>query len=361
MATITRTNYALVNDGGSTAFDGTSVWTAKQNTPNVFLTQVNPATGAVLNSYTVVTLGNAATPGSLIFLAGSLWYQQADQYLDQFDPATGALLNQFIIGTSPVPNGVFGLSVITDGVSLYVEYNYFDAGFNLHCAVSKFTTAGALVWGPTDFSVAGDDTNRAFVFQNGKAWVAERLAHILHSFDATTGALVDSVSIPGTIIGTMTAGPGATLITLVDQNGNLYQFDTGSLVVTGPFPIPGANIGLAITLDSGNNVWLVDVDPTFTTYSFHEFSSACALLASLPAPDLSSAGGGIVFETISNRIWTPTFDALNAPFITALLGGSSPASVYSPQIDATKLPFVKLQFGLSADSTKRTGRWHLYQ
>lgn len=306
---------------GACTFDSNNtadIWIGRIVGNTVTLNQIDPATGAVLNSYAIVTLANANGPGAITFMGGLLWYATEDNFLLQIDPATGLLLAQFPIDTTPGDTQASARGVANDGVFLYVSYDAFD-GTTFFSAACRMTSAGAITWvskfsptfnGPSNPVVTGDDV-----------WINNRFGAQVFRLALATGAVENTVPIPGAVLGPMdTQG---TALTVLDFNGFIYQIDTDTAALTGPFPVPNGNFPVSVQYDSSGNIWIVDQDNNTGVYDVLVFNPITAVLDTL-ITDLTDNAGGLAFDTISNRMWTPALDALSNNIVLAM-GFGAPA------------------------------------
>lgn len=317
---ISSTEYPATSEGGAVVFDGTSIWTAHELANTITLQQFDPASGAELNSYEIATPDDSDTSGHLTFFNGFLWFVGLGLYVSQIDPASGLLVNQYVIDTTPGDTQQTAQGICHDGTFLYVTYNASDSGMNQKCVcIQMDASTGTINWS-TIFS--GNNNTFGPVFDGTNLWAnfgppGPGVVEL-----STAGAILNTIPIvTATDLGELIYSAGKiTLLSTTERS--LYQVDTGTLALTGPFPLPGSRYPLNLQVDASGNIWVLDLDFGGGTTDFDVFNPITTLIGTLVS-DLTDTGAGLAFETISNRMWDA--GANGTPVMIAMGFGAGPA------------------------------------
>jgi outer membrane protein assembly factor BamB len=296
---ITGTDYPTTTEGGSVLFDGTSIWTAQQIGNTVTLQQLDPVTGTELNSYAIAVSGNAVSPGAMTFLAGSIWFVGAAAFVEQIDPASGLLLNEFLVDVTAGDTLISARGITSDGAFLYAAYAAEDAAQATFCAAIQMDpSTGALNW-TTKYSTSNGAAGP--VFDDATLWVDDRTHGNVVQL-SLAGAILHTLPIPGTPnLGPLIVDDGfVTLVSFSDTS--LYQVNTATLAITGPFTMPAGRFPLNLVADPLNNIWVVDLDFGTGGVDVDVFHPAGTLVGTLIS-DLTDTGTGMAYDSSSGRVW----------------------------------------------------------
>jgi len=309
MINITEYPNGTAFSGGAVVFDGTYIWSAQLAYPTLTLQKTDPTTGALLNSYAIAVLSNAASPGHLMSFAGSLWFVGSGAYVEQINPATGALLHEYLVDTAVGDTQIVATSITNDGTSLYIGFGAVTSSFANYTAVCKMTPAtGAIVWSTT-FSTGSTVPIGSLVLNatSNSLWVACKDLHAVYSL-SLAGAVINTVPIStSTSLGPMITNDGqVTIISYSDTS--LYQINTGTLALTGPFAVPDGTFPFGLALDPTGNIWLVTDNFITNVYEVFIFNASMTSIDTA-ATDLVNGAGFLYWDTISNRMWTPGSNA----------------------------------------------------
>lgn len=340
---LTTTEYAAsAGSIGSSAFDGTSVWSGHQFGGNITLIQVNPTTGAVLNTYVVAGPGNASSPGYMVFAGGFLWFLDDDQYINKIDPATGALLNSFTVEAPVVANGTIGRGLATDGTSLYIVYQFTTAGLVFQSKICKMAFDGTVAW-----ATLVDTISDGFqcVYDGTQLWTLGRNG--THS--------VYAVSLAGAVTNTIVVAPEnnginplifdsvSGQILTVDGNGKGFAINPSTYVLTaGIFQVPNTRFPYWMQNDPSGNIWVLNQDalsPIPTNIFYLDIFDKNGNLLFDQQLDLTDSGGSMTYDSISKRMWMPAFGPTSNEVMLA--GGLSKGPMI---FDPNTLPVVPLPF-----------------
>jgi hypothetical protein len=330
---ITGTYYPATTEGGSECFDGTSVWTAYADANVLTLQQFNPTTGVQLNSYTIAIAGNFIGGGALTFWQGSLWYAEFANYVAQIDPSTGTLINEFQIDSVSGDTEVTAAGVCHSGNVgvIYLAFTGIDSSLNNFVRICQMTLAGAVNW-ITQVSTSNGCSGP--VFDGTQLWFADEYGNNLYQ---VTEAGVLTQTVP---MGTDVVSPAAfsNLVWVADRTGhNLFSVNVNTYTISGPFPIPSSRFPYSCTIDPTGNIWVLDEDFTSSIIYVDVFDQTGTNTGTF-ATTLTDTGAAMVYESSSQRVWTPGKDALSAPTMLALGAAGTPPAwliINEPSIGLT--------------------------
>jgi hypothetical protein len=327
MPSITPSEYAVstaAQPRGCT-FDpvGGKIWVSQQAGTTLNLSVLDPVTGTELHTYSHSVNSGTAGPG--VFLGGFLWLTADNNFVIQIDPATGALVNQFTVDTNTGDTGQTATRIATDGTFLYIGFGAADLIPVNYTGVVQMTTAGAVNWNTrVSSNSAGTD---GLAFAGSFIWMSDRGAGTDSVYQInTSGTVTHTVPVPGTNLGPLIVN--ATFATVIDYNGNLWQVNTTTFALAGPYAIPGARFPYNLIEDPSGNIWVLDEDfgpSVFYVDVFNPASAAPVTIAELVS-DITDSAGYFAYDTVSGRVWTAATSAAPAPIALALLLSGAPAS-----------------------------------
>lgn len=340
MPSLTSTYYHAASEGGGCCFDGSNIWTARQNAFVVTI-QKFATDGTQLGSFTFDSPTSAVSPCSILALNGSLWIvNRSDNNLYQTN-LVGVLLNTFAFDpvVTDTQQSAFGLC--SDGIDIYIAYSAETNTPQQFIAVCQVTQLGVVNW--TNIVNLGL-SNEIFgpVFDGNNLWVSGVITNSVYIL-STAGALIHTIA--GFANNTAEIAYGG-FVALLDFGRQWWKIDKATYALTGPFPIPSARFQLAIGLglDSAQNVFVLDLGANLYV---DVYNSGGVLIQSI-LTTLTDSGASVVYDNVSNRAWFP--GAVDVQDVMLALGFGVPSKIPlripTQAIPALPLPACVIGFGI---------------